>query len=69
MINLKDIEEKCFAYYRGECLILTIKEEDCSKNCPFYKPTGCEDWIKKEEGGEIWLIPSEEYYARVAEKK
>lgn len=59
--------EKCFALWSGGCSILTSKtKEDCTVSCPFYKPSGCEDWIRREDDGKIWMIPPEEYYATPA---
>lgn len=38
----------------------------CRKaGCPFYKPAGCEDWIKVEHNGEAWILTPEEYYGEV----
>lgn len=59
-INLKDVrKEDCFAMEEGKCQILW-EDVVCTYDCPFYKPQGCEDWIKLEKGEEIWLIPPEE---------
>lgn len=77
MINLKEINSKCFAYEKektGVCDVMEInvEKENCNYTCPFYKPIGCDDWIKRERGNEIWLIPPEEYieYAeRIKNKK
>lgn len=62
MIEISNIKEKCFAMYGGECFALST-HSTCNSRCPFYKPVGCEDWIRREIGEEIWLIPPEEYYA------
>lgn len=68
MINITDCEDKCFALWSGYCSILTDKiKDDCTPQCPFYKPQGCEDWIRRERHGQIWLITPEEY-ATYAEK-
>jgi len=48
------------------CLITTAWAE-CK--CPFYKPKGCEDWIRVERDGQVWLVPPEEYYNREERKK
>lgn len=62
MVEISDCEERCFALWAGGCSILTSKtKEDCTARCPFYKPQGCEDWIRREDKDEIWLIPPEEY--------
>lgn len=67
MVEISDCNERCFGYIRGECIITTMNA-NCSPQCPFYKPEGCEDWIRREVNGEIWIIPPEEY-APYAEKK
>lgn len=59
-INLKDVKDKCFAKTdKGVCEALW-EDSPCTFECPFYKPTGCEDWIRLEKGAEKWLIPPEE---------
>lgn len=68
MVEISNIKEKCFAEFRGGCAVLSVRLT-CSPRCPFYKPAGCEDWIRREVGDEIWLIPQEEYYAEHAAKK
>lgn len=58
-----DKDGVCFAN-NGWCIALT--EHDDSKcgtyGCPFYKPEGCEDWIKIEEENCVKLYTPEEYY-------
>lgn len=34
----------------------------CNYTCPFYKPTGCKDWIRVEEGSQILIVPPEVYF-------
>lgn len=58
---------KCFAYQvvfgNIVCAVLRKADENCgSYKCPFYKPQGCEEWIRIEDGDGINLIPPEEYY-------
>lgn len=68
MIDITETNEKCFALWYDTCSILTDKtKEDCITQCPFYKPKGCEDWVRREVKERIWLIPPEEY-AEYAEK-
>lgn len=67
MTNITGCKDPCFGLVEGVCMILT-EQTDCGIECPFYKPQGCEDWVKREEGAEIWLIPPEEYYAKTADK-
>lgn len=62
MIKLKDCEEKCFARLNDGCAILKEMPEACNEKCPFYKPRDCEDWVRLEHNGEIWLMPREDYY-------
>ena len=61
MVKLSTIKSKCFGDLNGGCKALT---SDCigRDNCPFYKPEGCEDWVRVEIKGEVWLVPPEEYY-------
>ena len=53
-----DRKYKCFAYVGGGCTILT--KCNCN-NCRFYKPIDCEDWIKIEQDGRVYIMPPEEY--------
>lgn len=56
-----DRKYKCFAYVGGGCTILT----KCKcKDCRFYKPADCEDWVKVEEKGRVYIMPPEEYDER-----
>lgn len=66
MVEISKCTEPCFAQMRSGCKILTI---NCEGRCKFYKPKGCEDWIRSERNGEVWLIPPEEYYVRPARKR
>ena len=68
MINVKDCTDKCTALVFGECTALNERECDPSKYdyscCDFYKPAGCEDWVRVEEDGEAWFYTPEEYAVR-----
>ena len=68
MVEISKCKEKCFALTDAGCKILTTKCEG-KERCKWYKPKGCEDWVRSERGDEVWLIPPEEYYATPAEKK
>lgn len=61
MVEITTLEEKCFAELKSGCGVLSRSDYKCSPQCPFYKPTGCEDWIRREKDGQIWLIPPEEH--------
>ncbi len=61
MVKLDTIKDKCFADMSSGCKATTAFCEG-RNNCPFYKPEGCEDWIRVERNGEVWLVPPEEYY-------
>jgi len=61
MVEISNCNEPCFAKLEIGCLITTAWAE-CK--CGFYKPIGCEDWIRREINGEIWLIPPEEYFGK-----
>ena len=62
MVEISKCHEPCFAKMdMGACKVLTC---ECAgkDNCVFYKPVECQDWIRKEVGQQVWLIPPEEYY-------
>lgn len=60
-IDLKMMEEPCFAHKLGQCLVLVRQHEGCgSYKCPFYKPKGCKAWIRLEDRTGINLIPPED---------
>lgn len=64
-IDLKYIKEPClFLTPRYDvCKLLTTGHKSCgSYKCPFYKPQGCKDWIRVEDGHGVSLVPAEEYY-------
>lgn len=65
MIKLSTIKEKCFGELAGGCTVVKDEYIECGPQCPFYKPIGCEDWIRKEIKGEAWIVPPEEYYEKV----
>ena len=69
MVEISNAKERCFAKGNKGCQILSVLKPDCNPKCPFYKPTGCEDWVRRERGDEIWLIPPDEYGAERAAKK
>lgn len=69
MVEISNTKEKCFAHMQTGCQVLCDLQPICSPKCPFYKPAGCEDWIRRERGEEIWLIPPEEYFVKRAAKK
>ena len=61
MVKINDLDERCFAELKSGCGVLSRNDYKCSPQCPFYKPRGCEDWVRIVKGEEIWLIPPEEY--------
>lgn len=62
MVKLDTIKEKCFADWDERGCKCRTSECVGRENCPFYKPESCEDWIRVEIKGEVWLVPPEEYY-------
>ena len=64
-IDLKYVNDPCFAAFnvRGTngCRVLREMSKTCNFKCPFYKPQGCKDWIRVEEGHDISIVPPEEY--------
>ena len=70
MIDITESTDKCFAIWAGVCSILTDKiKDDCTPQCPFYKPQGCEDWVRRKVKEKVWLIPPEEYAEYAEEVK
>ena len=61
MVEITDIDEKCFAHLKSGCAVLSRSDINCTPQCPFYKSVGCEDWIRREKDNGIWLVPPEEY--------
>ena len=58
MIDVTDRKDKCFAFISNQCTILTATE--CEK-CKFYKPRGCEDWVRLNIQDRIIMVEPEEY--------
>lgn len=48
MIDLTLCDERCYAVCMGECTILNTLMP-CDYKCPFYKPTGCKDWVRVKD--------------------
>ena len=69
-INLKLTNDKCFGNRMGgPCAIMVVPHKDCGTwRCPMYKPQGCKDWVRVEEGNDVTLIPPEEYACARKEK-
>lgn len=63
-INLLMPHGDCWAKLRGACSAMRkLEDKVCGTHeCPYYKPKGCEDWIRVEDKQGINLIPPEEYY-------
>ena len=61
MIEISKCKDPCFASMHSGCKVLTTECEGKDK-CVFYKPEGCEDWMRVERNGKVWLVPPEEYY-------
>lgn len=51
-------EEKCYALLQGQCVVLEVT--NCTE-CPFYKPVGCEDWVRLDIEGLPYLLSPEDY--------
>lgn len=61
-IDLKKVNEPCFARTRmGYCRVLIIPARECGYKCKFYKPEGCQDWVRVEDWEGLNLVPPEEY--------
>lgn len=58
-----DRDGRCFGTGSHGCEIMTEPSIRCgSYRCPFYKPVGCEDWIKIEDLSCVILVTPEEGY-------
>lgn len=58
MIDVTDRKERCFALTLKQCTILTATE---CEQCKFYKPKGCEDWVRLNIQDRIIMVEPEEY--------
>ena len=62
-INLKYIEEPCFAMIgkKSGCRVMMKAHEKCGTyRCPFYKPKDCKEWIRIDDRTGVNLIPPED---------
>lgn len=51
----------CMYHIKRGCISLTNTQETCGTySCPFYKPIGCGDWVRRDGDKHVWLIPPEE---------
>lgn len=60
----------CFARMFDDCTALapqTVMHGCGTYRCPFYKPSGCKDWIRLERPNYMVLLPPEEVEMRGAE--
>lgn len=56
-----DTSGRCFGATPFGCDVMEEEHEKCGTYaCPFYKPDGCQDWVRQEKGGKIYMIPPEE---------
>lgn len=64
--RFKDTDGACFGIEpNGACGVLENKHPRCGTyGCMYYKPLGCEDWVRLDKSGVVEMIPPEEYYAR-----
>lgn len=56
---------RCCASLAGDtgCLILSASQPGCGTYaCPFYKPEGCADWVRRDLEKGVSLVPPDEYY-------
>jgi len=60
MIEIKELCDRCFAEYAGDCSVLD-EIEVCDNTCPFYKPKACKDWVRVKVGNEMMICTPEEY--------
>ena len=61
MNHVSDSGGKCFAWARGCCLLTEASERCNTYGCPFYKPQGCKDWIRRDsQRGYVYMIAPEE---------
>lgn len=69
MVEITSIDEKCFAELKSGCGVLSRTDYKCTPRCPFYKPKGCEDWIRREINNHIWIVPPEEYERSIKDEQ
>lgn len=56
-----DSDGKCCMEIMGGCTSLTEASEYCETyRCPFYKPEGCSDWLRRDKGENVELYTPEE---------
>lgn len=60
MIYIEECYDRCFADNGEGCTILTDYEV-CDSTCPFYKPMGCNDWVKVKRDKPVAIYAPEEY--------
>ena len=58
MIDITKQDQKCFALAFKQCTIMT--ETKC-EGCKFYKPEGCDDWVRIDMKDRVLIIAPEEY--------
>lgn len=58
MIDITESRTPCCLMLLGRCTALIRTE--CDK-CKFYKPFGCDDWVRIDKEGRAYLIPPEDY--------
>lgn len=67
IIKLKhESDGPCFGLVKDgtkkTCEVLNMKDKNCGNYyCSFYKPVGCKDWIRRDRGMSVELIPPEMY--------
>lgn len=60
---------RCFAMMADGCACLNGLNERCGTYlCPFYKPTGCKDWVRLDTRAMVRLFVPEELGERTWEK-
>lgn len=61
--SYEDSDGQCYADGLFGCDAMSAYEVTCGTyRCPFYKPIGCEDWVKLESKDHVTLYPPEEYF-------
>ena len=71
-IAINDSLGECFAavLHGASCKVLKRPVPECgTAGCPFYKPKGCCDWVRVQDGKQATLVPPEEYYEERWKKK
>lgn len=62
---IEESDSVCFARRHSFCECLSEIHRGCGTyRCPFYKPLGCEDWLRIDDGYFVNMYMPEEFEFR-----